>query len=60
MNQKARMLAGKIYFPGDDEIMAEQTACLDRLYDFNATRPGDMGKRYIKDIFKRDSKWTVR
>lgn len=45
MTQKGRMLAGKIYFPGDEDIMAEQTACLDRLYDFNTSRPGEMEKR---------------
>lgn len=36
---------GDLYLPGDEAIMKEQFACLERLYDFNATRPSEMKKR---------------
>jgi galactoside O-acetyltransferase len=50
---KERMHTGEIYNPGDEEIMARQTKCLDRLYDFNMTRPTEQEKRQalMKEIF---------
>ena len=45
MTQKERMLAGLIYDPGDEEIMAEQVQCQERMYDFNACRPSEGAKR---------------
>lgn len=36
---------GKLYDPNDDSVMEEQMVCLDRLYDFNQTRPSEMDKR---------------
>ena len=45
MTQKERMLAGLVYDPGDDSIMSEQTTYLEKMYDFNATRPSEMEKR---------------
>ncbi len=50
---KERMHTGEIYNPGDDEIMAEQEKCLDRLYDFNMTRPTEQEKRQalMKEMF---------
>lgn len=36
---------GKLYDPNDDSVMEEQMVCLDRLYDFNQTRPSEMNKR---------------
>lgn len=44
MHMKERMHTGELYLPEDDAIMAEQTRCLDRLYEYNATRPTE-GKR---------------
>ena len=43
----------ELYFPEDEEIMAEQLQCLDRLYDFNQTRPTQLGKRaeMLKGMF---------
>lgn len=35
----------QIYNPGDPQIMTEQLRCLDKLYDFNATRPTELEKR---------------
>ena len=39
------MHTGELYLPGDDEIAALQTKCLDRLYEFNMTRPTEPEKR---------------
>ena len=53
MSMKEKMHTGEIYLPGDEEIMKEQLACLDKLYDFNATRPTELAKReaMLKDMF---------
>ena len=40
-----KMHSGDIYDPGEAEVVEEQTKCLDRLYEFNATRPTEMEKR---------------
>lgn len=52
MNTKERMKSGKLYFCTDEEIAREQLKCLDRLYDFNQTRPSEMPKRMalLKEI----------
>ena len=42
---KNKMHTGEIYDPADKEIMEEQLQCLNRLYDFNATRPTELEKR---------------
>ncbi len=44
-SMKERMHTGEIYYPADDDIMKEQLRCLDRLYDFNMTRPTELDKR---------------
>ena len=36
---------GDLYLPGDETLMKLQTACLERLYDFNQTRPSEGQKR---------------
>lgn len=45
--------SGKIYYPSSDEIMREQLMCLDKLYDFNATRPAEQQKHseMLKNMF---------
>jgi len=50
---KEKMHTEELYLPGDEEIMAEQIKCLDRLYDFNHTRPTEMEKRarLLKEMF---------
>lgn len=45
MDNHERMLAGKVYDPADAGIMAEQSAALELLYDFNATRPSQQEER---------------
>ncbi len=36
---------GKLYLPNDQTIMEQQLQCLDKLYDFNATRPSQLQLR---------------
>ena len=45
MPEKEKMHTGELYLPGDDEIMYEQIKCLDKLYEFNMTRPTELEKR---------------
>lgn len=42
---RKRMEDGRLYFPGDEDIMREQEACMELLYDYNTTRPGEAEKR---------------
>lgn len=53
MNMKEKMHNCQLYFPNDEEIMKEQTACLEKLYDFNATRPfeGEKRTKLLKEMF---------
>jgi len=53
MTNLEKMHATMLYDPADGDIMAEQTACLDRLYDFNHTRPTEPEKRQalMKEMF---------
>ena len=50
---KKRMAEGRLYLPEDENIMAEQLLCLEKLYDFNNTRPSEQSKRaeMLKDMF---------
>lgn len=43
----------ELYLPGDELLVREQTVCLNRLYDFNMTRPDEMEKRdrMLKEMF---------
>ena len=45
MAMKDKLHTGELYLPGDEEIMADQLKRLDRLYDFNNTRPTELSKR---------------
>lgn len=45
IKEKDKMHTEELYLPGDEEIMEFQTKCLDRLYDFNMTRPTEYEKR---------------
>ena len=51
--QKEKMHSGELYLPTDDSIMEEQLACLNKLYDFNQTRPTELDKRekLLKELF---------
>lgn len=52
-SMKERMHTGEIYLPWDEEIMAEQTMKLERLYEFNVTRPSEREKReaMLREMF---------
>lgn len=45
MSIKEKMHNCELYFPGDEALMKEQLACLEKLYEFNATRPLEFEKR---------------
>ena len=53
MSMKERMHTGELYLPGDEEIMRGQLQRLNRLYDFNMTRPTELDKRQklLKEMF---------
>ena len=53
MTNLEKMHATMLYDPADGDIVEEQTACLERLYDFNHTRPTEMDKRkaLMKEMF---------
>lgn len=48
-----KMHTGKLFQLGGAELVQEQTACLDRLYDFNNTRPTQAKERsaMLKEMF---------
>lgn len=48
-----KMHSGEVYYPSDDSIMEKQLKCLDKLYDFNQTRPTQLDKRekMLKEMF---------
>ncbi len=53
MTQLEKIHSGNIYDPADDEIMKLQLQCLNKLYDFNMTRPTELDKReeMLKEMF---------
>ena len=50
---KKRMMEGRIYPPGDEEIMAEQVVYMQKLWENNQIQPKDMDKRFekLQDMF---------
>lgn len=50
---KDKMHSCELYDPNDEKIMREQALCLEKLYDFNATRPSEGEKRtlLLKEMF---------
>lgn len=53
MTNKEKMHSGELYLPGDEQIMAEQSLCLEKLYDYNITRPCEAEKRekLLREMF---------
>ena len=45
MRMKERLHTGELYLPDDPEIVSLQQECLERLYEYNATRPHESEKR---------------
>lgn len=50
---KEKMHNCELYDPSDEMIMKEQLLCLEKLYDFNATRPseGERRTKLLKEMF---------
>lgn len=46
-----KMKSGEVYYPTDPELEAKQRECLEILYDYNMTRPGEIEKR--EEILKK-------
>ena len=55
---RERMESGKLYFPADEAVIAEQTACMERLWEYNQSRPseGEKRARMLEELFARVGK----
>lgn len=53
MSQRDKMHSQDLYLPTDQSIMEEQFLCLEKLYDYNQTRPLEQEKRekLLKEMF---------
>ena len=53
MDWQEQLHSGEIYYPSGDSIMEVQFQCLEKLYDFNQTRPLEQEKRtrLLKEMF---------
>ena len=53
MSEFDKIHSGEIYDPGDADVMEYQLKCLEKMYDFNETRPSQLEKRQqiMKEMF---------
>lgn len=53
MTEQEKMHSTDLYLPDNSDIVKEQIACLDRLYDFNQTRPTQLAERtaMLREMF---------
>ena len=53
MSVRDKLHTGELYLPNDDSILEEQFGYVNRLYDFNMTRPTELEKReeILKELF---------
>lgn len=53
MTVKEKMHNGELYLPGDPEIAGWQLSCLEKLYEFNQTRPTqqELRAKMLKEMF---------
>lgn len=53
MTMRDKLHTGELYLPDDDSIMEEQLGYLDKLYDFNMTRPTqlDLREKMLREMF---------
>ena len=53
MDIREKMHSGDLYLSADEDLVAEQLTFLEKLYDFNATRPLEQKKRaeILKEMF---------
>lgn len=51
--ERRRMMEGKLYLPTGEELLANQAVCLERLYEYNHTRPSQNEEReaLLKEMF---------
>ena len=63
MSEKDKLHSGELYLPMMDEILGEQIACMEKMYEYNATRPTEGAKREIndhdKEYYFRDRKIEI-
>lgn len=54
MTAEEMLHSGRLYLPSDDALMAQQQRCMERLYDFNHTRPSEQEKRQalLREMFE--------
>ena len=52
-NSLNKIHSGKVYTCNDENLVVAQTACLEKLYDYNHTRPREFAKReqLLKSMF---------
>ena len=62
MDIREKMHSGALYPPGEPALQAEQIQCLERLYDFNRTRPLEREKRaaMLREINDRDREYYFK
>ncbi len=53
INEREKLHSGELYLPMDETVMREQLACLERLFDYNGTRPLEQEKRaaLLREMF---------
>ena len=53
MTVEEKMHSGDIYFCNDRQLIESQLQCLEKLYDYNATRPTQQQERakLLKEMF---------
>ena len=53
MRMQDRLHTGELYYPNDEAIMERQLQYLDRLYDYNMTRPTEQARRQalLREMF---------
>ena len=53
MDMIEKMKSGALYGSADRSLLSKQTLCLEKLYDYNATRPSESEKReaLLKEMF---------
>ena len=53
MSVYEQMHSGTLYDPYDKDLMRQQAACMEKLYDFNATRPsqGELRQQLMREMF---------
>ena len=64
-SMKEKMHTGEIYLPDDEEIMSEQLKRLNKLYDFNMTRPTERtlfepGEGIVIEVYEEEFVVRVR